>query len=135
MDDAEQAARSFREALRVDARHYNAWYGLGTLYMRQQKYELAELHFRRALALNPTSSVLLCYLGMVLQEDGRFDEALVVLRRVRGAPTPLGWVAMGSPFMRPRAFVSGGRYRRPQPAGAVPAGLAAAGDGEPRRGA
>lgn len=88
VDDAEQAARSFREALRVDARHYNAWYGLGTLYMRQQKYELAELHFRRALALNPTSSVLLCYLGMVLQEDGRFDEALVVLRRVSGLRAP-----------------------------------------------
>lgn len=59
----EKATESFRQALLYSDRHYNAWYGLGTIYYRQEKYELAECHFRRALAINPASSVLHCYLG------------------------------------------------------------------------
>lgn len=64
-DDLEEALQCYRNAIRVDSRHYNAWYGLGTVYYRQEKYELAEYHFRRALQINPRSSVLYCYLGMV----------------------------------------------------------------------
>lgn len=62
-EDMEKATESFRQALLYSDRHYNAWYGLGTIYYRQEKYELAECHFRRALAINPASSVLHCYLG------------------------------------------------------------------------
>ena len=54
----------YRNALRLDSRHYNAWYGLGTVYYRQEKYELSEYHFRHALSINSRSSVLFCYLGM-----------------------------------------------------------------------
>lgn len=32
-------------------------YGLGSIYFRQEKYELAEYHFARALAINDQSSV------------------------------------------------------------------------------
>lgn len=42
-------------------------YGLGIIYYRQEKYALAEYHFTRALSINGQSSVLHCYLGMVLQ--------------------------------------------------------------------
>lgn len=59
----EKAVESFRSAILYNERHYNAWYGLGTIYYRQEKFELAECHFRRALAINPASSVLHCYLG------------------------------------------------------------------------
>jgi len=38
----------------------------GLVYYRQERYELAEYHFRRALAINHTSSILKCYIGMVL---------------------------------------------------------------------
>lgn len=44
----------------------NCRYGLGTIYFRQEKYKLAEFHFRRALHINSRSSVLHCYLGMAL---------------------------------------------------------------------
>jgi tetratricopeptide (TPR) repeat protein len=62
-EDLEKAVESFRAAILHCDRHYNAWYGLGSIYFRQEKYELAEYHFRRALGINPASSVLHCYLG------------------------------------------------------------------------
>ena len=62
-EDLEKAVTSFRRALLGNERHYNAWYGLGSIYYRQERYELAEYHFKRALDINPSSSVLHCYLG------------------------------------------------------------------------
>jgi len=35
------------------------------IYFRQEKYDLAEYHFKRALQINTISSVLYCYYGMV----------------------------------------------------------------------
>jgi anaphase-promoting complex subunit 3 len=58
-----QAILSFRSALLLNDRHYNAWYGLGSIYFRQERFELAEYHFRRALQINGESSVLHCYMG------------------------------------------------------------------------
>lgn len=50
-----QAVACYRMAIRTDRRHYNAWYGLGSIYHRQEKYDMAEYHFRRALSINPQS--------------------------------------------------------------------------------
>jgi Tfp pilus assembly protein PilF len=50
----------------ADERHYNAWYGLGMLYLRQEKFEFSEHHFRTAFLINPKSSVILSYLGTAL---------------------------------------------------------------------
>jgi tetratricopeptide (TPR) repeat protein len=47
----------------ASADHVVGRYGLGTIYYRQEKYELAEYHFTRALSINRQSSVLHCYLG------------------------------------------------------------------------
>jgi anaphase-promoting complex subunit 3 len=63
-EDLEKAVTSFRQAILHNDRHYNAWYGLGSLYYRQERYDLAEYHFKRALSINPASSVLHCYLGI-----------------------------------------------------------------------
>ena len=43
---------------------------------------MAEYHFRRALNINPVSSVLRCYLSMALHaqnDDNKSDEALEIL--------------------------------------------------------
>ena len=69
----------YRHAIKTDERHYNAWYGLGAIYYRQEKFELAEYHFRRALSINAQSSVLHCYLGMVLHANKKCEEALDLL--------------------------------------------------------
>lgn len=64
-ENYERAVACFRQAIALDERHFNAWYGLGVVYFRQERLDLAEYHFRRALTLNSASSVLACYLGMV----------------------------------------------------------------------
>lgn len=65
-EDLEKGVSNFRHAIRCDERHYNAWYGLGSVYYRQERLDLAEYHFRRATSINKMSSVLQCYMGMVL---------------------------------------------------------------------
>ena len=69
-EDFDKALDCYRQAIRMEPRHYNAWYGLGIIYYRQEKYSLSFYHFRRALAINKESSVLLCYLGMVISQMG-----------------------------------------------------------------
>ena len=73
-ENLEKAMHCFRMALLYDDRHYNAWYGLGSIYYRQEKYELAESHFRKALSINNSSSVLKCYLSIVLHSQGLLSE-------------------------------------------------------------
>jgi hypothetical protein len=55
---------------------------MGHIYYRQEKYGMAEYHFRRALAINDRSSVLRCYLGMALARLRRGPEALQMLGQV-----------------------------------------------------
>ena len=57
-----------------------ARFGLGSIYTKQEKFALAEYHFRRALEINPQSSVLYCHLSLTLQQNRKFDEALEMLR-------------------------------------------------------
>ena len=78
-EDFDKAVACFRNAIRSDERHYNAWYGLGAIYHRQEKYDLAEYHFHRAVTINPQSSVLRCNLGMSQYSNGKAMQALDTL--------------------------------------------------------
>jgi anaphase-promoting complex subunit 3 len=78
-EDFDKAVACFRNAIRSDERHYNAWYGLGAIYHRQEKYDLAEYHFQRAVSINPQSSVLRCNLGMSQYSNGKAIQALDTL--------------------------------------------------------
>jgi anaphase-promoting complex subunit 3 len=78
-EDFDKAVACFRNAIRSDERHYNAWYGLGAIYHRQEKYDLAEYHFHRAVGINPQSSVLRCNLGMSQYSNGKSLQALDTL--------------------------------------------------------
>lgn len=78
-EDFEKAMACFRNGIRLDERHYNAWYGMGAIYHRQEKYDLAEYHFQRAVKINPQSSVLRCNLGMSQYSNGKPVEALDTL--------------------------------------------------------
>lgn len=53
-------------------------FGPGLVYFKQEKYDLAEYHFRAALKIN-APSVVYCYLGMVLKASHRYAEALEAL--------------------------------------------------------
>jgi anaphase-promoting complex subunit 3 len=76
-EDLGSAMRYFERALRVDGgRHYNAWYGLGTCYLRMGKVRTAEYHFRRAVGVNGGSAVLLGCVGLAVERRGGVEEAL-----------------------------------------------------------
>ncbi|EAU88243.2 cell division cycle protein 27/anaphase promoting complex subunit 3 [Coprinopsis cinerea okayama7 len=66
----------FESALRVDARHYNAWYGLGTCYLRASKIRRAEYHYRKALEIHPHNAVILGCVAMTLERRQEYDQAL-----------------------------------------------------------
>ena len=70
-ENLEKAMICFRSALKVDHRHYNAWYGMGSIFYRQERLELAEYHFRMAASINNRSAVLQCYLGIVLHAQNK----------------------------------------------------------------
>ncbi|KAJ2804357.1 anaphase-promoting complex subunit cdc27 [Coemansia guatemalensis] len=87
LDEAARAQQAFRMALRIDARHYSAWYGLGLAYLRQGKPDLAEYHFSRAVALNAQNPLLLQSAGAVHELRGDYTRALHVYERVGGMLT------------------------------------------------
>jgi anaphase-promoting complex subunit 3 len=119
-ENLEGALASFRAARSVDSRHYNAWYGMGIVYQRyarpspplqcwnrvvitstgsyacyrQEKYSLAESHFKQALEINNRSSVLCCYLGMTLHCSNRTSEALEWFERARGGSGHMKHIAL-----------------------------------------
>ncbi|KAI9679653.1 MAG: anaphase-promoting complex subunit cdc27 [Trizodia sp. TS-e1964] len=67
-EEFDKALLAYRNAISADNRHYNAWYGLGKVYEKIGKYEIAEKHYRTASGVNPTNAVLLCSIGAVLEK-------------------------------------------------------------------
>ena len=105
-EDFDKAIACFRKAIHTDDRHYNAWYGLGAIYYRLEKYDLAEYHFKRALALNKQSSVLHCNLGMLQHANKKPFEALATLELA----FPLDHRNPQARFQRAKIFLSMERY-------------------------
>jgi tetratricopeptide (TPR) repeat protein len=66
-EDMEKAVTAFRQAILNNDRHYNAWYGLGSIYYRQENFESSEYHFRKARSINNRCSILDCYLGKLAE--------------------------------------------------------------------
>jgi len=51
--DLQAAAASFRQVLRADSTHYEAWLGLGEVYMRVRQFERSRPFLRKALQVAP----------------------------------------------------------------------------------
>ncbi len=81
VDDMDAAAACFRTALLHDPRHYQAWYGLGMIFYRTQRLQLADFHFGEALRLAPDNSALHTYRGMVASKQRDWERALECLER------------------------------------------------------
>ena len=64
-EELDKGLSCFRTSIRLDSRHYNAWYGIAMIYYKQENYPIAEKHFLKALQINPKNSVLLCHLAVV----------------------------------------------------------------------
>ena len=64
-DDVDNAATAFREAIRINSRSYNAWYGLACVFSKQEKHLLAEYHFKKSLEIFPNNPLLHSHLALV----------------------------------------------------------------------
>lgn len=73
IEELDKALSCFRSAVRVDAKHYNAWYGIGLTYYKQERYPLAEIYYTKALGINPRNPVLMCHVAVV---STGFEESL-----------------------------------------------------------
>lgn len=78
-EELEKAMSCFRTALLKDNRHYNAWFGIGTIYSKQERYNMAEIHFRQAWRINPKNSVIMVHIGAMLFQLKHIDKALQML--------------------------------------------------------
>lgn len=76
-EEYDRALDAYRSGISADNRHYNAWYGLGTVYDRMGKLDFAEQHFRNAANINPTNAVLICCIGLLLEKMDDPQSALV----------------------------------------------------------
>ena len=65
IEELEKALTCFRTAVRMDPRHYNAWYGIGLTYYKQERFQLTEIYYRKALGLNPYNPILMCHVAVV----------------------------------------------------------------------
>ena len=71
----EQALHAYRQAIKLDPSHEQAFVHLGTLYYRRRKYQQAERSFARALEIVPEDPATHFHLGMVFEECNRQDKA------------------------------------------------------------
>ncbi|XP_041986615.1 cell division cycle protein 27 homolog [Aricia agestis] len=80
-EESDKALSSFRTAVSIDPRNYVAWFGIATVFARQERWKASEVHIRRALAIHPHSGVLRCQLGLAQAALGKMDRALSTLER------------------------------------------------------
>lgn len=78
-EELEKAMSCFRTAILKDARHYNAWFGIGTIFSKQERYSLAEIHYQHAARINPKNSVILVHIGTMQFALKRPEQALKTL--------------------------------------------------------
>ena len=73
-DNAQQARRSFREALSLNPRSSGGHLGMALVYQREGESELAEDYFKRAMSLDDDTQYVHLY-GQFLFRQGRLNEA------------------------------------------------------------
>lgn len=64
-EEFDKALHAYRCAISADSRHYNGWYGLGQVYEKLGKYDIAEKHYKSAQQINSTNPVLAVRIGSV----------------------------------------------------------------------
>jgi anaphase-promoting complex subunit 3 len=67
-EEYDKAMYAYRCAISADNRHYNGWYGLGEVYQKLGKYDVAEKHYRAAAQINPTNALLAVRIGSVSRD-------------------------------------------------------------------
>ncbi len=80
--EGEAAARKAEELSPTLGEKEVAWFLLGAIYERWDKFDRAEEYFKKAIAANPSNAGALNYYGYMLAERGiRLDEAVALVQR------------------------------------------------------
>jgi anaphase-promoting complex subunit 3 len=64
-EEFDKALQAYQRAISADNRHYNGWYGLGQVYEKLGKWDIAEKHYKAAAQINSTNPVLSICIGLV----------------------------------------------------------------------
>lgn len=64
-EEYDKAMLAYRRAISADHRHYNGWYGMGQVFEKMGKFDVAEKHYRTAAGINPHNALLLVKIGSV----------------------------------------------------------------------
>ncbi|ODV89370.1 hypothetical protein CANCADRAFT_29491 [Tortispora caseinolytica NRRL Y-17796] len=105
-EDYESALKYFRLALRYDARHYNAWYGIGMVFLKQGRPHEGYENLQIAANINPCNAVLECCVGMAQEKLNQ--EALALAHYSKAVRLqPKSTLAR---YKKSRALVSIGKY-------------------------
>jgi tetratricopeptide (TPR) repeat protein len=87
-----RAESLYRQTLRIDPQHVDAWHLLGVARLQQRDHAGARENIQRAMGLGGRSAAMHANLGSALRELGRLDEAERHLRRaVELAPETAGF--------------------------------------------
>ena len=65
LEDFEQAGTYLEKAVCINPRDFKAWYGLGDICFKTEKYVLCEVYLSRALEIHPTNLVLMNQMALV----------------------------------------------------------------------
>lgn len=71
-----EAAKEFKEILRIDGNYAPAFEGMGQALMQMEEYDEAEKYFRRGLCLNPELWRSHNFLGVIYARQLDFDKAI-----------------------------------------------------------
>jgi len=94
----DQAAASFREAIRVNPALADAYYNLGTIYMNQQKPAEAREVLLRAVEIKPDYADALNNLGLLAAQQKHAEEAEAYFQRAVAASPQyaIAWQNLGN---------------------------------------
>lgn len=99
--DTVKAASSFQTATEVDANYYDAYIQVGMLYaLRPSQHDIAENAYRSAIGIDSSKWEAYYNLGVLLQDQGRGEEAIAVYDLLLTTAEPLfvdayynkGWI-------------------------------------------
>ncbi|BAY34860.1 tetratricopeptide TPR_4 [Nostoc carneum NIES-2107] len=79
--DWQGAEYAFREALRLDSKIGMARNYLGTIFLQQNRLDVAVQEFAEAIKINPNSSQAYYNLGLALQRQGQREAAITAYRQ------------------------------------------------------
>lgn len=80
-DQYVKAKNCYELALKADQSNFHAWWGLGNVALKQEKYERALDYFHKASNLNNKNSVVHSYIGIVLEKMEKNSEALAAFKK------------------------------------------------------